>query len=46
MDTKLRKNVTAREEIGEENVMEVSAWCIDGPWLSPSGEYKNFKKTQ
>ena len=44
MDIKPRKHVG--EEPGEEDVMEVGARCIDGPWLPGTWEEKNFKKSQ
>lgn len=44
MDVKPGKCVLAGEAMGEESVMEVSAWHIDGPHLPVSGEYKNFRK--
>lgn len=46
MDVKPGNCVPAGEEMGEENVMEVSAWHIDGPCLPTNGEYEDFKKPQ
>lgn len=46
MDIKPRKHVLVGEEIGEEDVMEVVSWCIDGTYLPTRVEYKNFKKPQ